>query len=49
MNVNVKLTADELEDVWSALSYFIREYPNEGCRETKKAMKKIIKKIRGKK
>lgn len=49
MNLNVKLTEDELQDVWSALSYFIREYPNEGATKTKRAMRLIIKKIRGKK
>lgn len=48
MNTKVKLTEDELQDIWSALGYFIREYPNEGATQTKKAMKKIIKKIRGK-
>lgn len=49
MNTKVKLTEDELQDIWSALAYFISRYPDEGCTETKKAMKKIIKKIRGKK
>lgn len=48
MNTKVKLTEQELEDIWSALGYFIREYPNDGATETKRAMKRIIKKIRGK-
>lgn len=41
----VKFTKDELEDILSALSYFIRRYPDEGATETKAAMKKIFKKI----
>lgn len=48
MNTKVKFTEQELQDIWSALEYFIRVYPEVGARATKHAMKLIIKKIRKK-
>lgn len=42
----LKLNDEELNDIWSALGYFVREYPNKGAVQTKKAMNKIIKKVR---
>lgn len=40
------LNRQELEDIWSALSYFISEYPDEGSRMVKASMKRIALKIR---
>lgn len=37
----------ELEDIMSALDFFIAEYPNKGSAKTKAAMKKILKKMWG--
>ena len=47
MNTEVKLTKSELQDIWSALAYFISNYPDKGSEITKNEMRKIIKKIRG--
>jgi hypothetical protein len=46
MNTKVKLNEDELQDIWSALAYFIKHYPDDGAKITKSAMAKIIIKIR---
>lgn len=47
MNTKAKFTEEELQDIWSALSFFVSTYPNKGSSQTKAAMMKIIKKIRG--
>lgn len=50
MNTKVKFTEQELEDIWSALQFFCdHKYNDAGCVETRKAMRKIIQKIRMKK
>lgn len=48
MNTKVKFNEQELQDIWSALSYFVTmTYFDDGAKETRKAMRKIIKKILG--
>lgn len=48
MNTKAKFNEEELQDIWSALQYFITVNHFDGAKETRKAMRKIIKKIREK-
>lgn len=46
MNKRIELTEDEAQDVLSALSFFVSDYPDrKGSAITRKAMEKISKKI----
>lgn len=44
--IKMELTEQELDDLWSGLSFFIREGPTSGAEITKREMAKLIKKIR---
>jgi NTP pyrophosphatase (non-canonical NTP hydrolase) len=41
----LKLTDQEIQDLLSALCYFCQKYPTKGAVETKKAMKRLLKKL----
>ena len=43
--IKIELTKQEIDDITSAISFFVDKYPKKGSLETRRDMQKLINKI----